>query len=235
MIEALVELWRYRQLISLTLIGAKTTATLLAIQNADQQIDRLVDEYRKVKQLARVGIDKTEEVRSAVDAIIAFLNGTAWSTHKVAILPTANSALGYSLEMAEAQLARMELVKIYSLQADEKLPPDKVPWSRRRARLVNQRDALVRLALQLESAIRRTDRNIIEAQAAEEAIRQAAVDPIITKEEVTLLNDDWTEWVNTEGEAQEWKTRFEGALRVTKRTVEVLSKMIEAGDGAEKP
>ena len=127
MLEVLAELWRLRQIISLSITGAKVTSTILALQNVDHQIDALVDKYAKVKLVRSLGIDKTDEIRNPLDQIIAYLNNIAWHTHKIAILPTANSAMAYSLEMGEANWARLLLVKIYSLQADDKLPSPKMP------------------------------------------------------------------------------------------------------------
>jgi hypothetical protein len=49
MLEILRELWRCRQLIALSITGAKVSTTMLALQNIDQQVDALVDKYAKAK------------------------------------------------------------------------------------------------------------------------------------------------------------------------------------------
>jgi hypothetical protein len=49
-----------------------------------------------------------------------------------------------------------------------------------------------------------------------------------------MLNDDWTTWANTEREALECKARFSGELEFTKKNIEALSQIIEAGDRKQK-
>jgi hypothetical protein len=144
------------------------------------------------KQGDRSGLGTIGEVRAALDQMMGYLNGVAWHTHKFLIMPTDNSAMAYSLDTAEAAWARQSLSRIYWLQNDDKLPAPKMPWSRRRTMLVNQGDALIRLGIQMEGAIRRTDQEIVDAVAAEGAILKAAWHPIVTKEELVMLNDDWT-------------------------------------------
>jgi hypothetical protein len=186
------------------------------------------------KQRGHSGLGTIGEVREALDQMMGYLNGVAWYRHKFLIMPTGNSAMAYSLDMAEAAWARQSLSRIYWLQNDDKLPAPKMPWSRRRTMLVNQRDALIRLGIQMEGAIRRTDQEIVDAVAAEGAVLKAAWDPIVTKEELVMLNDDWTNWVNTEKDAREWKARFAVVLDVAKKNIEALSQIIKAGDLKEK-
>jgi hypothetical protein len=102
--------------------------------------------------------------------------------------------------------------------------------------LVNQGDALIRLGIQMEGAIRRTDQEIVDAVAAEGAVLKAAWDPIVTKEELVMLNDDWTigQIGSTLKDAREWKARFAVVLDVAKKNIEALSQIIKAGDLKEK-
>jgi hypothetical protein len=232
-LELLKELFRVWKIVNLTLKAGNITTTMLALQNIDKQIDALADQYAKLKGASIPVSGKTDEILSALDQLIVYLNKVAY---RIPRLPpvTANSAAVYALTMQEAIWARLLLTKIYSLQDDQKLPAPKMPWSRRRVMLVNQRDALIRLGMQMEGAIRRTDEDIVESGRAEDAIRRAAWDPIITPEEQVMLNDDWTSWANTEREAREWKARFSGVLEFTKKNIEALSQIIEAGDRKQK-
>jgi hypothetical protein len=45
-----------------------------------------------------------------------------------------------------------------------------------------------------------------------------------------MLNDDWTNWVDTEREARDWKVRFGVLLQAAKKNIEALSQIIEADD-----
>jgi hypothetical protein len=43
-----------------------------------------------------------------------------------------------------------------------------------------------------------------------------------------MLNDDWTNWVDTEKEARDWKARFGVLLRAAEKNIEAPSQIIEA-------
>ena len=51
-----------------------------------------------------------------------------------------------------------------------------------------------------------------------------------TARRLVMLNDDWTNWINTEREARDWKARFGILLQAAKKNIEGLSQIIEAGD-----
>src|SRR5262249_44883890 len=119
-------------------------------------------------------------------------------------------------------------------QNNDQLPPDPLPWSRRRLIYVNQRDAMIRLAIMMENAARHMNDDITAAEAAKRAVRAAASDPAITKEELVMLDDDYKEWDTSEDEAHRWQDGFNEVARRAKKTAELFAAMIEAGDNAEK-
>jgi len=235
LLNPLEELWRFAKQIPFLIKVASVSSTTAALNSVHDQIGVMADSFAKVRKSPFSASRARDEsdIRASVDKMIAFLNGIAWHTHRKIPPLGARGGAVYSLEMAEAALARQELSRIYWLQNDDKLPYT-VTWRERRASLASQRDALTRFGIQLEGAIRRTDEEIVNARAAEDAVRKAASDPIITKEELVMLNDDWTNWANTESEAREWKARFTGALQVAKKQIETLSKVIDDGDGRSK-
>jgi hypothetical protein len=86
----------------------------------------------------------------------------------------------------------------------------------------------------MEAAARGVDGDIQAAQAALESIRNAARDPYITQEELALLNQDENDWIKVQDDETAWKDYYWSMARAAKLTADGYTKMIEAGDQADK-
>ena len=73
-----------------------------------------------------------------------------------------------------------------------------------------------------------------EVWQAQSAIRAAAADPYITKEEILMLHQDWNDWEAEDKRAEAYQRAFERAEQSSLHYIKNLQAMITAGDRANK-
>jgi len=229
-----LDIWRVWKDVPQWVTLGKETIKVAVLTDVDRQVDALATEYAKAKIAPQwIGRASVDEIRASVDKLRDYLIGL--SSPNLGRFPTKSTTIDNLSKFAQATWARNELIKIYSLQDDGKLPPDPVPWSRRRSVFVKMRNAVIQLGFQMESAMRQIDREIAEAEGAEESIRGVGHDPFITQEELTMLEQDWKDWIKTEQEARDWRRVFQNVARASRDAAEAYSKIIDAGDRANRP
>jgi hypothetical protein len=220
----ILDIWRlWKDVPQWASLGKEAIKTAV-LTDVDDQVNALSAQWTSKQN--------TDEIRTSVEKLREYLISIA--TPHLGKMPTKSTSIDNLARFSQAVWARNELIKIYSLQDDGKLPPDPVPWSRRRQIFVNMRDALIKLRFQMESAMRLTVQDIVEAEAAEESIRRAAHDPFITQEELTMLDQDWKNWIKTDQDLSEWKRAFWDVARAARDSADAFSKIIDAGDRANR-
>jgi hypothetical protein len=219
-------------------IGKVTGSGSYKILMISGRVDHLIAEYSVYKQIPN---------KTVLTSILARMKQikeelTALVTAVPKVPKFSKNAAKDSIESAlethnTSEMAKMELMRVYTEQLNGALPDDETSyWPSRRARLVQGRDAFRGAAIEQENLERSIQKDIDAEERQQSLLRTERDAPGIKgdRAQIDMLSEDYDKSIKGEAELSEQLRGAKARAEMFAKMSANLDQLIEAGDLTHK-
>lgn len=197
------------------------------------QVDGMIHEYRKDESK-----NAADRIRKRVNAVKADLERltrpTGTGTFGTGVVFSTGEAerqiVKHEMDVVLASWAHAELMRIDLEQLLGRLPPDPTPWRMVRPRVIQFRHAWILLGRQLRSAASIIDKDIGRSEQVRSQLRNARVQPGLTKDDIDLLSGDHDRMMREEMPMRRDRDRIRKLAEHTDASADALQNLIAFRD-----
>jgi hypothetical protein len=206
------------------------------ILEISQRVDRLTEEYalwkmHRSKDVLKVLRGKLKDIK---DELVK-LSLTTPDVPKIGKNMGTDAAYNILNAKNTAEMAQAELVRIVVEQLEGNLPEDDVDnWPATRKRLLANAEVFRRTAVGFRSQIVSANRDLREADALQDELKDIRNDPYMTPDQLDELERDYKESLSNEAEIKTLQGRLDAMAKAADQAAANLERHVELGDLARQ-
>jgi hypothetical protein len=206
------------------------------ILEISQRVDKLTEEYalwkmHRSKDVLKILSGKLKDIK---DELVK-LSLTTPDVPKIGKDMGTDAAYNILNAKNTADMAHSELVRIVVEQLEGNLPEDEVDnWPVTRKRLLANAEVFRRTAVGFRSQILNCNRELREADALQDELKDIRNDPYMTPDQLDELERDYKESLSHEADIKTRQGRLEAMARAADQAADNLVRHVEMGDLARQ-